>query len=145
MSESDSVSVDTNTSERSTLRPHNHEMDRSSNSTDEGISLSTISQRRMSASFDRRLPSSLERRLSGQGKQHLGHRERAVDRVSLALGPCDSFTESSWSEEWTPAPEAAQNTEVGVQTSPLTSDLVKSIEEAEEEDGEFEQVPRDVA
>ena len=52
---------------------------------DEGISLSTISQRRMSASFDRRLPSSLERRLSGQGKQHLGHRERAVDRVSLAL------------------------------------------------------------
>ena len=80
---------------RSTLRPHNHEMDRSSNSTgtgvvstvttvmeyclDEGISLSTISQRRMSASFDRRLPSSLERRLSGQGKQHLGHRERAVD------------------------------------------------------------------
>ena len=69
---------------------------------DEGISLSTISQRRMSASFDRRLPSSLERRLSGQGKQHLGHRERAVDRVSLALGPCDSFTESSWSEVWTP-------------------------------------------
>merc|ERR1719189_2520253 len=61
MSESDSVSVDTNTSERSTLRPHNHEMDRSSNST--GISLSPISQRRMSASFDRRLPSSLERRL----------------------------------------------------------------------------------
>ena len=34
-SESDSVSVDTNTSERSTLRPHNHEMDRSSNSTGE--------------------------------------------------------------------------------------------------------------
>ena len=104
---------------------------------DEGISLSTISQRRMSASFDRRLPSSLERRLSGQGKQHLGHRERAVDRVSLALGPCDSFTESSWSEEWTPAPEAAQNAEVG--------DRRDRIEEAEEEDGEFEQVPRDVA
>merc|ERR1719188_600334 len=41
-SESDSVSVDTNTSERSTLRPHNHDIDRSSNSTDEGISLSTI-------------------------------------------------------------------------------------------------------
>ena len=56
---------------RSTLRPHNHEMDRSSNSTDEGISLSTISQRRMSASFERRLPTSLERRLSG-GKPHLG-------------------------------------------------------------------------
>ena len=32
-SESDSVSVDTSTSERSTLRPHPHEMDRSSNST----------------------------------------------------------------------------------------------------------------
>merc|ERR1719447_1476419 len=73
-SESDSVSVDTNTSERSTLRPHHsHEMDRSSNSTDEGISLSTISQRRMSANFERRLSSSLERRLSG-GKPHLGHR-----------------------------------------------------------------------
>ena len=56
---------------RSTLRPHNHEMDRSSNSTDEGISLSTISQRRMSASFERRLPTSIERRLSG-GKPHLG-------------------------------------------------------------------------
>ena len=55
MSESDSVSVDTNTSERyctdppssvvrplirmfrSTLRPHNHEMDRSSNSTGTGV------------------------------------------------------------------------------------------------------------
>ena len=111
---------------------------------DEGISLSTISQRRMSASFDRRLPSSLERRLSGQGKQHLGHRERAVDRVSLALGPCDSFTESSWSEVWTPAPEAAQNTEVGVQTERKETDRDR-IEEAEEEDGEFEQVPRDVA
>ena len=57
--------------------------------------------------------------------------------MSLALGPCDSFTESSWSEEWTPAPEAAQNAEVG--------DRRDRIEEAEEEDGEFEQVPRDVA
>merc|ERR1719493_658650 len=97
-SESDSVSVDTNTSERifrSTLRPHNHEMDRSSNSTDEGISLSTISQRRMSAGFNSRRQTSLERRLS-VAKPHLGH--RAVDRVSLALGPCDSFTESTWSE-----------------------------------------------
>merc|ERR1712088_1119161 len=65
-SESDSVSVDTNTSERSTLRPHTHEMDRSSNSTDEGISLSTLSQRRMSATFERRMSSSLERRLPGR-------------------------------------------------------------------------------
>ena len=61
---------------RSTLRPHNHEMDRSSNSTDEGISLSTISQRRMSASFERRLPTSIERRLSG-GKPHLGQYKNA--------------------------------------------------------------------
>ena len=71
-------------------------------------------------------------------------RELCVDRVSLALGPCDSFTESSWSEVWTPAPEAAQNTEVGVQTERKETDRDR-IEEAEEEDGEFEQVPRDVA
>ena len=64
--------------------------------------------------------------------------------MSLALGPCDSFTESSWSEVWTPAPEAAQNTEVGVQTERKETDRDR-IEEAEEEDGEFEQVPRDVA
>merc|ERR1719325_463460 len=94
MSESDSVSVDTNTSERSTLRPHTHEMDRSSNSTDEGISLSTISQRRMSATFERRLSSSLERRLSGS-KTHMGH--RAVDRVSMSLGQFDTCSESAWS------------------------------------------------
>ena len=47
-------------------------------------------------------------------------------------------------EEWTPAPEAAQNTEVWVQTAE-TGDRRDRIEEAEEEDGEFEQVPRDVA
>merc|ERR1712079_607315 len=69
-SESDSVSVDTNTSERSTLRPHTHEMDRSSNSTDEGISLSTLSTRRMSATFERRMSSTLERRLSGGKSGH---------------------------------------------------------------------------
>ena len=45
---------------------------------------------------------------------------------------------------WTPAPEAAQNTEVGVQTAE-TGDRRDRIKEAEEEDGEFEQVPRDVA
>lgn len=142
-SESDSVSVDTNTSERSTLRPHHsHEMDRSSNSTDEGISLSTFSQKRMSANFERRLSSSLERRLSG-GKPHLGHR---VDRVSLALGPCDSFTESSaWSEVYL-------NTEIGdggkmeaaVQTSESGKTSDERIEE-EESEMEFEQVPRDLA
>jgi len=138
-SESDSVSVDTNTSERSTLRPHNHEMDRSSNSTDEGISLSTISQsRRMSASFDRdrRLPSAIERRLSG-GKAHLGHQ-----RVSYTVGPCDSFSESPWSESW----GDSVKTEVGVQTTD-TGDRDKDdmTEDAEDSDREFEQVPRDVA
>merc|ERR550517_2221548 len=133
-SESDSVSVDTNTSERvprSTLRPHNHEMDRSSNSTDEGISLSTISQRRMSASFERRLPTSLERRLSG-GKPHLGH--RTVDRVSLALGPCDT-----WSDAWD-----TRVGEVGVQTEPRVDRDSERIEEEESDKEGFEQVPRDV-
>merc|ERR1719495_25069 len=59
-SESDSVSVENNPSERSTLRPHTHEMDRSSNSTDEGISLSTLSTRRMSATFERRMSATFE-------------------------------------------------------------------------------------
>jgi len=139
-SESDSVSVDTNTSERSTLRPHTHEMDRSSNSTDEGISLSTISQRRMSATFERRMSSSLERRMSGS-KTHLGH-SRGVDRVSLSLGQCDTCSESAWSEVYM----SNENKEVGVQTA--TNDLpdtaVEKIEE-EESDKEFEQVPRDVS
>merc|ERR1719315_1013339 len=114
-------------------------MDRSSNSTDEGISLSTISQRRMSATFERRLSSSLERRLSGS-KTHLGH--RTVDRVSLSLGQCDTCSESAWSE----VHMSNENKEVGVQTS--TNDLpdttVEKIEE-EESDKEFEQVPRDVS
>jgi hypothetical protein len=52
---------------------------------DEGISLSTISQRRMSANFDRRIANSaLERRLSG-GKTHTAHRER----VSIGQSPPD--------------------------------------------------------
>merc|ERR1719445_1762094 len=139
-SESDSVSVDTNTSERSTLRPHTHEMDRSSNSTDEGISLSTISQRRMSATFERRMSSSLERRLSGS-KTHLGH-SRGVDRVSLSLGQCDTCSESAWSEVYM----SNESKEVAVQTN--TTDFpettVEKIEE-EESDKEFEQVPRDVS
>jgi len=142
-SESDSVSVDTNTSERSTLRPHNHEMDRSSNSTDEGISLSTISQRRMSAGFNSRRQTSLERRLSG-GKPHLGH--RAVDRVSLALGPCDSFTESTWSEVYMGNEMGDSNdnerTEVGVQTVEVGDKNEKRFDE-EDSDREYEQVPRD--
>jgi len=137
-SESDSVSVDTNTSERSTLRPHTHEMDRSSNSTDEGISLSTISQRRMSATFERRLSSSLERRVSG-GKAHMGH--RAVDRVSLALAQCDTCSESTWSEEF--LGNDMDSKEVAIQTS-MGENGVEKIEE-EESDKEFEQVPRDVS
>jgi len=145
-SESDSVSVDTNTSERvprSTLRPHNHEMDRSSNSTDEGISLSTISQRRMSASFERRLPTSIERRLSG-GKPHLGH--RTLDRVSLALGPCDTFPESTWSDAFDTRAggESGIRSEVGVQTEPRVDRDNERIEEEDSDKEGFEQVPRDV-
>jgi len=140
-SESDSVSVDTNTSERSTLRPHTHEMDRSSNSTDEGISLSTISQRgtisqrRMSATFERRLSSSLERRLSGS-KTHLGHRA-----VSLSLGQFDACSESAWPEVY--INDEVENKDVGVQTITTETEIEK-IEE-EESDKEFEQVPRDIA
>jgi len=137
-SESDSVSVDTNTSERSTLRPHTHEMDRSSNSTDEGISLSTISQRRMSATFERRLSSSLERRLSGS-KTHMGH--RAVDRVSMSLGQFDTCSESAWSGVY--INNDTDNKDIGIQTSSVDSSVDK-IEE-EESDKEFEQVPREVS
>jgi hypothetical protein len=54
---------------------------------DEGISLSTISQRRMSANFDRRIANSaLERRLSG-GKTHTAHRERVSIGQSVARIP----------------------------------------------------------
>jgi len=153
-SESDSVSVDTNTSERSTLRPHTHEMDRSSNSTDEGISLSTLSNRRMSATFERRMSSTLERstRLSG-GKTRGGHSiptqhqinqincsDTAHHRVSLALGQCDSCeSPSSWAEEagaWD-----QDSRDAAVQTA-----LVEVGEQEEQEEQEdFEQVPRGVA
>jgi len=150
-SESDSVSVDTNTSERSTLRPHTHEMDRSSNSTDEGISLSTLSNRRMSATFERRMSSTLERRLSG-GKTRGGHSiptqhqinqincsDTAHHRVSLALGQCDTCSESPWPEEagaWD-----QDSRDAAVQTA-----LVEvGDQEEQEEQEDFEQVPRGVA
>jgi len=140
-SESDSVSVDTNTSERSTLRPHNHEMDRSSNSTDEGISLSTLSTRRMSASFERRMSSTLERRLSGGSKAHglsSAHcSTSAHHRVSMALGQCDSCSESAWSEVYMDQ----DSRDVSVQTAVSE---IKEQEEIEDTQG-FEQVPRGVA
>jgi hypothetical protein len=56
---------------------------------DEGISLSTISQRRMSANFDRRIANSaLERRLSG-GKTHTAHRERVSIGRSAVISVVD--------------------------------------------------------
>merc|ERR1712241_959548 len=128
-SESDSVSVDTNTSERSTLRPHTHEMDRSSNSTDEGISLSTLSTRRMSATFERRMSSTLERRLSGGKSGHglaSAHCSAAAHhRVSMALGQCDSCSESAWSEVYMDQ----ENKDASVQT---TISEMKEPEETEE-------------
>jgi len=138
-SESDSVSVDTNTSERSTLRPHTHEMDRSSNSTDEGISLSTLSTRRMSATFERRMSSTLERRLSGGKSGHgvmaSAHCSAAAHhRVSMALGQCDSCSESAWSEVYMDQ----ENKDASVQT---TISELKEPEETEETES-FEQVPR---
>merc|ERR1719205_587396 len=62
------------------------------------------------------MSSSLERRLSGS-KAHLGH--RAVDRVGLSLGQCDTCSESAWSEVY------------------MNNDM--------ESKEEFEQVPRDVS
>jgi len=115
--ESESESVDTNTSERSTtlrdcVRPVADDMDRSSNSTDEGISLSTISQRRMSAAnFERRRSSSSvvggpERRLSSAGGP-AGSKSSALashrERVSIVVGGCDGIpyttTPACWGEE----------------------------------------------
>jgi hypothetical protein len=55
---------------------------------DEGISLSTISQRRMSANFDRRIANTLERRLSG-GKTHTAHRERVSIGRSAFISSVD--------------------------------------------------------
>lgn len=139
--ESDSLSVGSNTSERSTLRPHNHEMDRSSNSTDEGISLSTISQRRMSASYERRMSSPLERRLSvGAGvaapKSHLMAKARVGN---VLVGQIDTFSESAWSEEFIAEQDI---NDIGVQTDPVVE---KSVPESdkfseEEEDGEVRDV-----
>lgn len=148
---SESESVDTNTSERSTLRdcvrgggPGADEMDRSSNSTDEGISLSTISQRRMSANFDRRLNNTLERRLSG-GKQHTAHR----DRVSIV--GCESFSESPWPEIYVPeikdASVQTERKERGPAATASNSSQGQEVQEEEEEEEEtqgYERVLRDV-
>ena len=92
---------------------------------DEGISLSTISQRRMSATFERRMSSSLERRMSGS-KTHLGH--RAVDRVSMSLGQCDTCSESAWSEVY--MNNDMDSKEVAIQTS-LGDSGVEKIDEEE--------------
>ena len=69
-----------------------------------------------------------------------------MDRVSLALGPCDSFTESSaWSEVYlnTEIPDGGKM-EAAVQTSESGKTSDERIEE-EESEMEFEQVPRDLA
>eukprot|EP00088_Acartia_fossae_P025816 TRINITY_DN2659_c0_g1_i1.p1 TRINITY_DN2659_c0_g1~~TRINITY_DN2659_c0_g1_i1.p1 ORF type:complete len:806 (+),score=231.58 TRINITY_DN2659_c0_g1_i1:171-2420(+) len=147
---SESESVDTNTSERSTLRdcvvPQvADDMDRSSNSTDEGISLSTISQRRMSASLERRMTSSLERRLSAGAKSLPSHRER-LSRV------VDTFSESSWPEMFLP-----ERADAEVQTEAYSSGTTGSgakkgkvvppdtlEEETDRETLEYERVPRDI-
>jgi len=145
---SESESVDTNTSERSTLRdcvPQTDDMDRSSNSTDEGISLSTISQRRMSASLERRMTSSLERRLSSGAKSLPSHRER-LSRV------VDTFSDSSWPEMFLP-----ERTDAEVQTDVLLSSPTPKRssytnfnppdtleEETEKEAMDYERVPRDL-
>jgi len=89
---SESESVFPTASERTNLRerarPVTDDMDRSSNSTDEGISLSSSSHRRLS--FERR--SSLDRRSNGATKLPV-HRER----VSMVVGG-DSFSDNPWSE-----------------------------------------------
>ena len=91
---------------------------------DEGISLSTISQRRMSATFERRLSSSLERRLSGS-KTHMGH--RAVDRVSMSLGQFDTCSESAWSGVY--INNDTDSKDIGIQTSSVDSSVDKIEEE----------------
>jgi len=139
--ESDSLSVGSNTSERSTLRPH--EMDRSSNSTDEGISLSTISHRRMSASYERRMSSPLERRLSvGTGvavpKAHLLTKARVGN---VLVEQCDNFSESAWSEDFISEQDI---NDVGVQTDPLGEENNSEINRVsdEEEEGEARDVEK---
>jgi len=148
---SESESVETNTSERSsTLRdcvPQvADDMDRSSNSTDEGISLSTIhstiSQRRMSEA--RRMTSSLERRLSAGAKSLPSHRER-LSRV------VDTFSESSWPDSFLPeradaeVQTEAQNTSTPIlkKTRVNTPDTLE--EETDKETMDYERVPRDLS
>jgi len=138
-SESESAEVSdpgTHTSEISTILSCASscipEMDRSSNSTDEGISLSTMSQtlsRRVSAtnlaSLERRM--SVERRMSTGTKSLLPqHRE---ERVSVVVGD-DSYSES-WSEVNFPDVK-----EASVQT--------ETLESSEPED-ETNKVPRDIS
>ena len=107
-------------------------------SPDEGISLSTLSTRRMSATFERRMSSTLERRLSGGKSGHgmgSGHCSAAAHhRVSMALGQCDSCSESAWSEVYMDQ----ENKDASVQT---TISELKEPEETEETES-FEQVPR---
>jgi len=138
---SESESVDTNTSERSTLRervrPVTDDMDRSSNSTDEGISLSTISQRRLSANFERR--SSLDRRLANGANKLPAHR----DRVAMVVG-CDSYSvpDSPWSE----FESERRDQEVQTVMSSLSNHKRHQHENIEEETAQdYERVPRDVA
>ena len=104
-------------------------------SPDEGISLSTLSTRRMSATFERRMSSTLERRLSGGKTGHglaSGHCSAAAHhRVSMALGNCDT---DSWSEVYMDQ----ENKDASVQT---TITEMKEPEETEETES-FEQVPR---
>jgi len=139
---SESESVDTNTSERSTLRdcvPQvADDMDRSSNSTDEGISLSTISQRRMSASLERRMTGSLERRLSAGAKSLPTHRER-ISRV------VDTFSESSWPDIFLPTrADAEVQTDLPSyrKSKPSTPDIPE--EQYDKESMDYERVPRDI-
>ena len=108
-------------------------------SPDEGISLSTLSTRRMSATFERRMSSTLERRLSGGKSGHgvmaSAHCSAAAHhRVSMALGQCDSCSESAWSEVYMDQDPK----DASVQT---TISEMKEPEETEETES-FEQVPR---
>jgi hypothetical protein len=74
---------------------------------DEGISLSIISQRRMSAIFDRRIANSaLERRLSG-GKTHTAHR----DIVSIGQSPGSRLFAKFASLDPQTLPESGSNLE----------------------------------
>jgi len=141
-SESESAEVsDTHTSHTSELSTilsccSVPEMDRSSNSTDEGISLS-VSQtlsRRVSASnlasLERRM--SVERRLSSSAKAMLpNHRER----VTVVVGD-DSYSESNWSDN------IYDNKDVSVQTEVHSADSCSSETQSEDEK---DKAPRDVS